>query len=150
MDKKIFIGSDHAGFRLKEVIKDYLLKGETDIEDVSSPEFDPTDDYPDYAISVAEKVVKNDGLGILICNSGVGMCIAANKVKGIRAVNAFNIDIAKKSRIHNDTNVLCLGQDFVEPELAKGIVRIWLETEFGSESRHLRRVKKIIDYEKQI
>ncbi len=148
IDKKIFIGSDHAGFRLKEIIKDYLLKEHLNIEDISSPKFDPQDDYPDYAIKVAEKVVKNNGLGILICNSGVGMCITANKVKGIRAVNAFNIDIAKNSRIHNDTNVLCLGQDFVKPELAKRIVKTWLETDFSNEPRHRRRIEKIADFEK--
>ena len=148
-NKKIFIGSDHAGFELKEKIKAFLLKEGIKFEDVGAPNFNPKDDYPDYAAMVAKKVVENNGAGILICNSGVGMCITANKIKGIRAVNAFNVEIAEKSRIHNNTNVLCLGQDFIEEELAKKIVKIWLETEFTSEERHQRRVDKIAEYEQK-
>jgi|Deesub1362A_J573_1020465.scaffolds.fasta_scaffold00077_23 RpiB/LacA/LacB family sugar-phosphate isomerase len=140
---KVFIGSDHAGFKLKEQIKEYLAELGVDYEDLGNHELDPHDDYPDYALKVAEKVAETKSRGILICDSGVGVCIVANKVKGIRAVNAGSVRIAEMSRRHNNTNVLCLGQDYVTVDEAKDIVKAWLETEFSSESRHHRRVDKI-------
>ena len=148
-NKKIFIGSDHAGFKLKEKIKSFLLNEGVNFEDVGALDFNPEDDYPDFAALVAKKVAENSGAGILVCSSGVGMCITANKIKGIRAINAFNEKIAEMSRIHNNTNVLCLGQDYIEEELAKKIVKRWLETDFSGAERHQRRVDKIAEYEKQ-
>jgi len=148
-NKKIYIGSDHGGFELKERIKIFLNNSGYEYEDVGPFHFDAGDDYTDYAFLVAGKVSKSHSLGILICSSGVGMCIAANKIKGIRAVNAYNIEIAKKSREHNDSNILCLGQDYINARLAKEIVRTWLETGFSPEERHHRRVQKIIDMGKK-
>ncbi|HHT78354.1 MAG TPA: ribose 5-phosphate isomerase B [Actinobacteria bacterium] len=148
-DKKIFTGSDHAGFDLKEKIKGYLSNEGIDFEDMGAPDINPADDYPDYAAIVAKKVAENNGAGILVCSSGTGMCITANKIKGIRAVNAFNAEIAEMSRIHNDTNVLCLGQDYIPEGLAIQIVRKWLETDFSGVERHQRRVDKIAEYENQ-
>jgi ribose 5-phosphate isomerase B len=145
--KKIFIGADHAGYELKEKIKSYLLNEGVSLEDVGALGFDSGDDYPDYAAMVAKKVIKNNGLGILVCNSGVGMCITANKIKGIRAVNASNEDIAEKSKLHNNTNILCLGQAFINEDLAKKIVRKWLDADFIKEERHQRRIDKIAMYE---
>ncbi len=147
--KKIFIGSDHAGYELKENIKNYLLNEGLSFEDVGALSYNSTDDYPDYAALVAKKVIENNGLGILICNSGVGMCITANKIKGIRAVNAYNEEIAEKSKLHNNANVLCLGQAYVSESLAKKIIKKWLETDFIQEERHQRRINKIAMYETQ-
>ncbi len=148
-NKKIFIGSDHAGYELKEKIKKFLLNEGFSFEDIGAKDFNPVDDYPDYAALVAKKVAQNNGAGILICSSGVGMCITANKIKGIRAINAFSVEIAEISRIHNNTNVLCLGQDFIKEDLAKKIVKRWLETDFSGVERHQRRVEKIAEYEQE-
>jgi len=142
--KKIYLGSDHGGFKLKEEIKKFLNELNYEYEDLGAKNYEPLDDYPDYAYLVANKVAQTDSYGILICSSGVGMCIAANKVKGIRAVNAYNVEIAKKSREHNNTNILCLGQNFINFQLAKDIVRAWLQTGFSNEERHKRRVKKLL------
>jgi ribose 5-phosphate isomerase B len=142
--KKIYLGSDHGGFKLKEEIKKFLNELNYEYEDLGAKNYEPLDDYPDYAYLVANKVAQTDSYGILICSSGVGMCIAANKVKGIRAVNAYNVEIAKKSREHNNTNILCLGQNFINFQLAKDIVRAWLQTDFSNEERHKRRVKKLL------
>lgn len=146
---KIFIGSDHAGFKLKEQIKKYLTKLKVKYEDLGNQQFDPTDDYPDYAKKVAQKVAKTkNNKGILICDSGAGMCIAANKVKGIRAVNAYTPKIAIKSRQHNNTNILCLGQSYISSSQAKKIIKVWLQTKFSRGARHCRRVNKIKQIEK--
>lgn len=141
--KKIYLGSDHAGFNLKEKIKDFLERDGYHYEDMGPFEYAAGDDYPDYAVLVANQVSKTGGLGILICSSGVGMCIAANKVKGIRAVNAYNVKIAQKSREHNDTNILCLGQDYLDSDTAIKIVKTWLATDASIEEKHRRRVGKI-------
>lgn len=142
-EKTIYIGSDHAGFKLKEYIKIYLTKIGYNPVDLGNKEYKPGDDYPDYALKVARKVSEVDGRGIVFCDSGVGVCIAANKVNNIRAVNPTNILIASKSREHNNTNILCLGQNYIKPTLAKKILNAWLDTEFSPEERHHRRVDKI-------
>ncbi|MFC2159467.1 RpiB/LacA/LacB family sugar-phosphate isomerase [Actinomycetota bacterium] len=139
-DKSIYIGADHAGFRLKEYIKIYLSKTGYVPVDVGNEKYVPGDDYPDYAKKVATKVSETGGRGIIICDSGVGVCITANKIKDIRAVNPTNTTVARMSREHNNTNILCLGQNYIRPLLAKKIINIWLETEFSQEERHHRRV----------
>jgi ribose 5-phosphate isomerase B len=141
--KTIYIGSDHAGFNLKNYFKAYLSKLGYDAADMGNEKYDPVDDYPDYALKVAEKVAETNGRGIIFCDSGVGACIVANKVKGIRAVNAYDAAIAGKSRLHNNTNILCLGQNYISVSLARKIVHTWLETEFSQKERHHRRVGKI-------
>lgn len=106
---KIIIGADHAGFDVKEKIKRLLDKKNIKYEDIGAKTFNETDDYPDYAKIAAKKVAKDkDSKGILVCGTGVGICIAANKVKGARAVAAYDAYTAKMSRSHNDANVLCL------------------------------------------
>ena len=147
MKKKVFISSDHAGFDAKEKLKS-TLKNKYQMIDLGPKLFTKTDDYPDYAFKLAEKVSKSNSQGILICGSAVGMCIAANKVKGIRAVAAYDTKIAKLSREHNNANVLCLqGRNF--PTLnARKIAETFLSTPFSNESRHLRRIKKISNYER--
>ena len=141
--KKIYIGSDHAGFNLKKYLKLYLTKSGYEVLDLGNENYEPGDDYPDYSLMVAEKVRDTGCPGIFLCGSGVGACIMANKVKGIRAVNAADVPIARQSREHINTNMLCLGQNYISADLAKKIVRTWLNTSFSTEERHQRRVAKI-------
>ena len=147
MGEKIFIGADHAGFDFKEKIKEELDK-KYDVEDLA-PEFKEGDDYPDIAFKVAEKVSKDKkSKGILICGSGAGMVIAANKVKGIRAAEVFDKYSAEMSREHNDANIASFGERDVSFNKLKELLGIWLKTPFSKEERHARRIKKISNYEK--
>ncbi len=146
---RVIIASDHAGLRLKEKVKKYLARKKVEYEDLGTESFQSVD-YPDYALKVAEKVVKNKNTrGILVCGTGTGMTIAANKVKGIRAVAAYDAYSAKMSRIDNDTNVLGLRGRFFPLEKVKKIITVWLDTPFSGEKRHKRRIKKIRDYERK-
>lgn len=145
----IFIGSDHAGFELKEKIKRHFDKRKINYEDLGAHILDESDDYPDYAFKVAEAVSENkNSKGILICGSGVGMAIAANKVRGVRAVEAFDSRTAKMSREHNDSNVLALSGWNTTFEKMKKIIDVWVKTKFSKQGRHERRIKKIEEYEK--
>ncbi len=146
---KIFLGADHAGFSIKEKLKGYLLKKGFAIEDLSK-RYKEGDDYPDYAIKLGEKIAKSkNAKGILICGTGSGMTIAANKVEGIRAVAAYDTYSAKMSREHNDTNVLGLrGREFPFNKIKK-IVDVWLNSEFSNADRHKRRLRKISAYERE-
>lgn len=145
---KIYLGADHAGFKLKEQIKKYLEKMKYNVSDQGAFKFDKLDDYPDFAARVAKKIIKGDDRGILFCGSSHGVCIAANKFKGIRAVAVSNVRDAKLTREHNNANVLCLSGWNLKLENAKRIIEIWLKTEFGGEGRHMRRLGKIKKLEK--
>ncbi len=143
---KISIGSDHAGFELKEKIKEYLLNAGYVCEDFGTKNTESVD-YPDFALRVAESVAeKKSDKGILICGSGIGMSMAANKVPGIRAALCCNAEMARLSREHNDANVLTIGARLIDKETAKKIVRVWLATEFAG-GRHLQRINKIKEIE---
>lgn len=150
---KIFIGSDHAGFEYKSKIKEWLDKMGYSVEDVGPFKYDPKDDYPTYSFKVAEQVAKTkDSYGVIIARSGIGESIVANKVTGVRAVSFFgkpSKDFLKMSRMHDNTNVLCFGSEFVTLPEAKKAITIWLKTEFKNETRHKRRLKEISDYEKK-
>ena len=145
---QIYLGSDHAGVNLKREIKLYLdekFKGQdkSSVLDLGVFTNDATD-YPDIAREVCEKVLENEGsLGILICGSGVGMSISANRMVGIRAVLANNELTAKLARLHNNANVLCMGERFTGRDLAMAIVDTFLDTQFAAEDRHIRRIGKI-------
>lgn len=146
---RVIIASDHAGLRLKEKVKKYLARKKIEYEDLGTESLTSVD-YPDYALKVAEKVAKNKNTrGILVCGTGTGMTIAANKVKGIRAVAAYDAYSAKMSRKDNDTNVLGLRGRFFPFEKIKKIITVWLDTPFSGEKRHKRRIKKIGDYERK-
>lgn len=148
---KVIIASDHAGYRQKERLKKYLERRKVEYEDLGTDSLESVD-YPDYAIRVAEKVARNrkkDYRGILVCGTGTGMTIAANKVKGIRAVAAYDTYSAKMSRVDNDANVLGLRGRFFPYERAKKIVSVWLSTRFNEKKRHRNRLKKITDYEER-
>ena len=140
--KTIFISSDHAGFKLKENIKDYLISKKIKFQDLG-PKDDSRVDYPDYAHKVARKVKLNkSNVGILVCGSGTGMNIAANKHKNIRAAQCFNLKSTKLSRLHNDANIITLGSRLITKKNALKFVNVFLNTKFEG-GRHSRRVKKI-------
>ena len=140
--KKIIIGSDHAGYDLKTVLIEYLKENHYKVEDIGCFSKESVD-YPIIAKKLAGKVIQcEDKKGILICGTGIGMNITANKTKGIRAVVCSDTTSAKYSRLHNDSNVLCLGARIVGEYLAKDICDIWLKTSFEGD-RHLRRVTLI-------
>ena len=148
-EKTIYIGADHAGFELKEKIKNFLIKEGYKVRDLGAFKYNYNDDYPDYALKVCEKVLKKQGLGILICGSGQGMDRVANKIPGIHAAVCWNELSAKMAKEHGNVNVLCFGGRTVEPKLAKKMVKIWLETLFIPKEKHLRRINKIKTIEKK-
>jgi len=139
---RVLLGSDHGGLRLKQEIKTLLEEMNISYEDVGC-DCETSVDYPDYAKPVAESVANGEfDRGILICGTGIGMSIAANKVRGIRCAVVSDEYSARMSREHNDANVLALGERVIGPDLAKSIVHTWLTTEFGGD-RHARRISKI-------
>lgn len=143
---KIAIGSDHRGFEAKRRLVNLLQQLQHQVLDVGTHGTDSTD-YPDYAFEVALAVSScTVERGILICGTGIGMCIAANKVRGVRAAPCHDVITAEMSRRHNDANVLCLSADLLGGELLERMVRVWLETPFEG-GRHARRVEKIVRYE---
>lgn len=143
----IAVGNDHRGVAAKEHLKDLLAGLGHQVIDLGACGSTSTD-YPDYAISVAEAVAAGKvDRGILICATGHGMSIAANKVLGVRAVNCRDVVDAEMSRQHNDANVLCLSADLVSEESMARLVKAWLETQFDG-GRHARRLAKISDYER--
>ncbi|WP_053373743.1 ribose 5-phosphate isomerase B [Paenibacillus sp. FJAT-27812] len=146
---KIAIGADHAGYRLKDEVVPFLQSLGHEIEDVGCS-CDQSVDYPDYALPVCDLVTSGKAeRGILICGTGIGMSIAANKVRGIRCALVNDMFSAKATREHNDTNVLALGERVIGPGIALEIVRIWLETPFSNGERHVGRVNKVKQIEEQ-
>ena len=140
--KRICISSDHAGFEIKEFIKEYLIKSKISTIDLG-PFLNKSVDYPDYAKKVSNRVSKRKSdIGILVCGSGTGMAISANKTKGIRAAVGYNIKSTQLSRQHNNANVLCLGSRLTKRKDIKKIIKIFLNTKFEG-GRHKRRIKKI-------
>jgi ribose 5-phosphate isomerase B len=144
----VFLGSDHAGFELKTLILEKLRLEFPDhaIEDCG-PDSEASTDYPLYAKKVADKVVASKGLGILVCGSGIGVSIAANKVHGVRAALCWDATSARLSREHNDATVLCLGSRLIGREVAFDAVRQFLRAEFQG-GRHSTRIEQIRDLEK--
>lgn len=145
--RQVFLGADHRGYYLKEKIKKELRELGWSVTDLGSQKYDMEDDYTDIAIELAEKVVIEKALGILICGSGVGVCIAANKVIGARAATVLNKQQARKAREDDDANILCLSADWVDEKLNLKIIKEFLETVFSSEEKHIRRILKIKKYE---
>ena len=139
---KIVVGSDHAGFELKQIIIEHLSQRNMNYEDFGTNCLDSVD-YPDYAKKVAEEVNSKDLImGILVCGSGQGMAMTANRFKNVRAAICHNSDVAKVTRQHNDANVLCLGSRFIDISEAIKCVDVFLSTDFEGE-RHLKRINKI-------
>src|SRR3989344_1540381 len=143
---KIFIGSDHAGFELKQKLISFIGSLGHEIVDKGAFTHDEHDDYPDFIIPVAEEVVKDStSRGIILGGSGQGEAIAANRVKGARAAVFYGgpLDIVELSRENNDANILSIGARFVSEGEAETAVQLWLETPFSGDERHMRRIKKV-------
>lgn len=146
---KIVLGSDHAGFELKEDLRAYLVEQKVGVIDLGVYNEEPVD-YPDIGASVAEKVSRGEvGRGILICGSGIGMSIVANRFPGVRAALCHGLYTARISREHNDANLLILGGRLIGKGLAREILKVWLETGFQG-GRHQRRLEKIRALEEKI
>lgn len=142
---RISIGSDHGGLNLKNSIVEYLQENDYEVMDVGTYSFDSCD-YPIFGRKVAENVAnKVSDLGIVVCSTGIGMSIVANKVKGIRCALVTDLNSAKLTKEHNDSNVLALGEKNTTKELAIEIVKTWLNTPFSNDERHIRRIKGIIE-----
>ena len=140
--KKICISSDHAGYQLKEHIKAYFIKREISLIDLG-PFENKSVDYPDYAKKISKRISgKRSDVGILVCGSGTGMAISANKTKGIRAAVCYNAKSTRLSREHNNANIIALGSRLIKKREAMKLIKIFLNTKFQG-GRHLRRVKKI-------
>ena len=149
MIKKIVVGADHGGFALKEILKKFLENKGYPVLDVGTYSEERCD-YPVTAFAAAEAVARRKAQrGIIICKSGIGDSIVANKVPGVRAALAYNLKAAQLSRQHNDSNVLVLGSLFVSERLAKRMVMAWLTTEFEG-GRHTKRIKQISAIEKKL
>lgn len=146
----LYLASDHAGWSLKKQLTKYLTNElKMKIEDLGPEKLVENDDFTDYAIPLAKKVSENkNDFGILICGTGHGMCITANKIKGIRAISGYSIIGSEMGRRHNNANVLCLAGKILSPDHAQAIVKKFLETNFEAEERFIRRNKKIEELEK--
>ena len=145
----LYITSDHGGYQLKKRLIRYCQNElEIEIEDIGPLEFDELDDFPDFIIPTAKKAVETNGRAIMICGSGIGACISANKVKGMYAGLGYNIEVAGLMRQHNNTNGLCLAGRVLTEDHAMAIVKKWLETEFDGGEKYVRRNEKIREEEK--
>ena len=145
---QIALGGDHAGFSLKQQVAGWLADWGHLVQDVGPLAFDPSDDYPDFAKSVATAVASGTAdRGIIVCGSGVGATIAANKVVGVRAATCHDTYSAGQGVEHDDMNVLCMGDRVIGVELAKQVVSAFLQAQFSHEDRHVRRLQKVLDIE---
>ena len=148
---KVYLAADHAGFKLKEEIKKYLLSQNHDVEDCGAFTFEKDDDYPVLISKAAEKVSQDpQSKGVVFGKSGAGETIVANKFKNIRAVLGFSDDNVKLAREHNDANILSLGSEFIDFEKAKVLIDIFFNTPFSNEERHKRRIEEIKNLENDI
>jgi len=146
---KIYIGADHAGFKLKEEIVKYLKRLKHDVNDVGALKLDKGDDYPQYAARVGRSVrMDKKSRGIVICGNAEGVCIVANKIRDVRAAVGYNEFAAKTSRTDDNANVLCLAGRVLKPAEAKKIVKQFLSTRFSKAKRHARRLKQVKKIEK--
>jgi len=147
----IYLGTDHRGFELKNFLIEELKKSNIKFKDLGAYEYDKEDDYPLIAFRVAKEVIKNkNNRGILFCGSGIGVCIAANRIKGIRAACSDNIEIIKKAREDDDINILCIPSDFVSKENTLELIDVFLNTNFKNKEKYLRRIKELDNTEEEI
>ena len=146
----IYLGADHAGWEVKEAVEAWLKDEGHNVVDMGNEHLVEHDDYPEFSHAVAKRVQADPGsLGIVACGNAQGVCIVANKVKGVRAATGFSAYAAESSRTDDNANVLCLPGRAVEMEEAKEIVRVWLQTEFSGAERHARRLKKLEEIEEE-
>ncbi len=145
---RVLIGADHGGFELKNQLGDLLRKDGHEVIDLGAHAYDAADDYPDFALAVARGVANGDGeRGVIVCGSGVGAAVAANKVHGVRAALCHDTYSARQGVEHDDLNVLCLGGRIVGVALAEELLRAFIGAKFSGEERHQRRLQKVLDAE---
>jgi len=146
----IYLGADHRGYNLKEEIKKIFELENIEFQDLGNLNYDENDDYPDFAKKVGEKVSSNpkEDKGILLCGTGIGMSIAANKFEGIRAGLCLSGYMAKRAVEEDDINILCLAADITDEGTTKKIIREWLKAKFKNEERYKKRIEKILEIEK--
>lgn len=144
----VYVGADHRGFELKKEVVEFLRELEYEVNDLGANNYNEDDDYSDVAIKLAEKVVTNKAKGILICASGVGVCIAANKVNGARAALCTSEKQARLAREDDNANILCLSAELIDKETNFEIIRTFMSTVFASEERFIERINKIEKYER--
>lgn len=151
MPNTIYIAADHGGYQMKEKLKKYLESKNFEVVDMGPFHYDPGDDYPAFAFEVAKAVAGDEkSVGVLLCRSGQGVCIVANKVAGIRACLAWNEEVAIESKNDNHANVLCLPSDYIDNKEAEKIADAWLDADPSSEERHKRRVQEISAIEQHL
>lgn len=143
----LFIGSDHRGFNLKEKVKEWLLSQNYQVQDIGNKTYDSDDDYSTFAIKLGEKVVQDNGLGILFCASGIGVNIAVNKVKGVRGSICFNEKQAMTGVNDDNLNVICIASDYISFQDCQQIINAFLTTIFSPQERYIRRINEIKEYE---
>jgi len=148
----IYFGADHRGYKLKELLKGFLVEKGYEIVDLGNEKFDPADDYPDFATRVAEKINHDpeNSRGVVICGSGVGVDVVANKYKRVRSALAISSDQIYDARQDDDVNILALAAGFISEDEAKKIIQVFLDVSFNGEERHRRRLEKITDIENKI
>ncbi len=147
---RVAIGADHAGYALKEALSRRLAGAGHELFDVGAHRFDQDDDYPDFAIAVGERVRLGEAQrGIVVCGSGVGSCVAANKLKGVRACVCHDAYSAGQGVEHDDLNVLCLGGRIVDAELATELATVFLAARYSPEARFARRLQKVLEAERR-
>ena len=148
----LYLGADHRGYYLKENIKEFLNSKKIEFKDLGNFIYDKNDDYPDFAKLVAKKVSQKpkDNLGILICGSGQGVCIVANRYSQVRAAVCLSGWMAQKARQDDAINILCLAADLTDPQTSFRIIKAFLKTETSQDERYQRRLKKIVQIEKQL
>lgn len=145
---RILLGADHGGFALKQELAQRLRSAGHDVVDLGAHEYDAKDDYPDFALAVARGVAEGRGeRGLIVCGSGVGACVAANKVRGVRAALCHDTYSAHQGVEHDDLNVLCLGGRIIGGALAREVVEAFVNATFSGEERHRRRLQKVLDAE---
>ena len=148
MKPAVFIGADHRGFALKEDLKLFLEAEGYTVQDMGATKLDTTDDYPEYAYAVAKNVREDlEARGIIVCGSGEGVAIVANKVRGIRASACYSVELAREAREHGDTQVMTLSAENTDVDTARAIALTFLTTDFSGDERHLRRIQEIADIE---
>ena len=147
----IYIGADHNGFEMKNELAAWLTEQGHSVTDLGASEFEKADDYPDFGIAVAKEVAQEPQTrrGVLVCGSGVGMAVAAGKVRGIRAAVIHDPKIAAAAQRDDDINVLAIGAAYTDIANAKEVIANWLATPFSGEDRHVRRISKIAEYENE-
>lgn len=144
----IYVDADHRGFNFKKKLVEWLREKDYQVKDLGKDVYNEEDNYSEIAIKLAEKVVKDKTKGILLCGSGVGVCIASNKVDGARAALCTNEKQARLAREDDDANILCLSAELVDEEKNLEIAQVFLETVFSSEEKYIRRINQIKNYEK--